>query len=317
MKKSAEYRALVGRLRMRHFDFLHRLSVELNLGRVAKHMNMTQPTASKLLQEIENVLGCRMFIRNRRGMSLTLEGQVVARRASILLADLRATHDELISVQHGSVGRIRLGVFPVAVTQLLPQLIARLDQRWPGVCVALQEGDERSLSTALSEGRLDCVLGRVVPSALTTELAYRILYNEPSVVVASANHPIAKATKRQVYQQLSQHPWLMPYTASASSNMLSAQLANLGLQAPRVVMETISVFVTLEMLKHQALISILPKSVAQVYAAEHKLVILPVELPSTTYPVGVIYRKDQEATPLMDELLSHIDQVVKERHENG
>lgn len=310
MKKPIEFRSLVSRLRMRHFEFLHRLSLELNLGRVARQMNMTQPTASKLLHEIEAVLGCPLFVRNRRGMSPTVEGQVVARRASVLLADLRAAHDELISVQHGSVGRVRIGVFPVAVAQLLPALIERLDARWPGICVALEEGDERSLSLALSEGRLDCALGRVVPAALTPDLAYLVLYNEPSVVIASADHPIAKASKRQMHEQLSQYPWLMPYTGSASFNMLSAQLANLGLQAPRVVVESISVFVTLEMLKHQHLLSVLPKSVAQGYAAEGRVVMLPIELPSTTYPVGVIYRKDQEGSELLTELLANAQQVA-------
>ncbi|MEH6646940.1 helix-turn-helix domain-containing protein [Sulfitobacter sp.] len=52
---------LVGRLRIRHFDFLGRLGRNPNLARVAAEMNMAYSTATKMLQDIEDILGVALF----------------------------------------------------------------------------------------------------------------------------------------------------------------------------------------------------------------------------------------------------------------
>ena len=61
----------------------------VNLGIAADEMAMTQPAASRMLSEIEQTIGTRLFIRHAKGMEPTLVGQAVARRAHNLLVELR------------------------------------------------------------------------------------------------------------------------------------------------------------------------------------------------------------------------------------
>ncbi len=292
--RTAEFRHLVGRMRMRHFEFLHRLGLEPNLGRVAEKMNMAQPTASKLLHEIEDIVGASLFTRNRRGMTPTREGLALIRRADVILADLRAAHEEFVSLQAGGTGRIRLGVFPVAVPRLLIQLIQDLNDLWPGISLAVEEGDERSLQRLLSDGALDCVLGRIVPESLSGDLGYVALHHEPSVIVASLGHPVLTAEANERAGILSAADWILPHPGGGSYRMVSSLLAQWHLPPPRVAIESISVFVTLQVLQNRPTLSVMPASVAATYAEQGILEIVPLELTANHYPVGIIFRRDQE-----------------------
>src|SRR5690554_4088194 len=122
MSPLPDFQRLVGRLRMRHLALLDLLGRDPNVGRAAKTMHMAQPTASKLLREIEDIFETTLFTRNRRGLTPTPAGKVLTRRAGILLAEMQATHAELRAALDGSTGHLRLGMFPVAVTEYLPKL---------------------------------------------------------------------------------------------------------------------------------------------------------------------------------------------------
>jgi DNA-binding transcriptional LysR family regulator len=298
---------------MRHFEFLHRLGLDPNLGRVAAQMNMAQPTASKLLQEIEDIVGARLFVRNRRGMSPTREGLAMTRRAEVILADLRAAHEEFVSLQAGGTGRIRIGVFPVAVPQLLVRLVEALGQVWPGICIAVEEGDERALQRRLSGAEIDCVLGRVVSESLSPELGYVALYHEPSVIVASRSHPVLAAGAAERPALLAAADWILPHPGGGSYRMVSALLAGSQLPPPRAAIETISVFVTLEILHSRPALSVMPASVAASHAAQGRLAIVPVELAANHYPVGVIFRREQEATAPVRQVIALARELAAQR----
>ena len=64
MNTENDFRRLMGRLRLRHLALLDLLGKDPNVGRAAKIMHMAQPTASKLLREIEDIFETALFIRS-------------------------------------------------------------------------------------------------------------------------------------------------------------------------------------------------------------------------------------------------------------
>ena len=68
---------LLGRLRLRHLQLIDVLGRTGNLHRAADEMNITQPAATKILQDVEEVLGTPLFKRSSRGMEPTEIGKVV------------------------------------------------------------------------------------------------------------------------------------------------------------------------------------------------------------------------------------------------
>src|SRR3954469_24726018 len=63
-----------GRFKMRQLALVLKLVGTGNLHDAAAALNMSQPAATKLLQEIEEALGAELFIRQSRGMKPTPSG---------------------------------------------------------------------------------------------------------------------------------------------------------------------------------------------------------------------------------------------------
>ena len=310
MSTDVEFRRLLGRLRLRHLELLAALGHDPNLGRCAKRLSMTQPTASKLLREIEDIFASVLFERNRRGLAPTPAGAVLTRRASLLLAETAAAHDELAATRQGAVGRLRLGVFPVAIHAFLPALCQALEAGWPGLALALHEGIEDTLLERLEAGELDAVFGRVVPESLTPDLHHELLYREPTVIVCGPTSRLRHADADALAADLADSRWALPAAQGTVYNLVAARLRQLGLPPPRVVHETSSVFITLELLRDPSLASVLPQRVARHYARTGQVVQVPLAEIASSYAVGVVYRRDAGRHPLLPALLAAARQAA-------
>lgn len=281
---------LVSRLRLRHLQLLMLLGQDPNVAHCAGRMHLTQPAASKLLREIEDVLGATLFQRNRRGLVPTPAGLAMTRRAALIIEEVGAAHAELSLTLQGARGHLRLGVFPVAVPELLVGTRERLLASMPDLFVSVHEGVESSLLGALSQGQLDCVMGRVVTEALTPDLHHEVLYQEPAVIVCGVDHPVLRARKPQRLARMAESEWIIPSPHGAAYHMVASRLAQEGLPPPRVAMETVSVFVTVEMINRSALLAMLPATVARGLAQAGRIGVVPAPPLQSLHPVGVIYR---------------------------
>ncbi len=309
----SDYRRLVSRLKLRHLELLQALGQDPNVHRASARVAMSQPTASKLLREIEQTVGTPLFTRNRRGLEPTPVGRVMTRRASLMLSEIAAAREEMDAVASGATGRLRLGVFPVGVPWLLPALGERLHAGQPGLAIQVRVGLEDVLLPALEEGEVDCVIGRIVPEMLTTSVVHEVLYQEPTVVVSGASHPILRARGRRRLELLSSSGWVLPSRGGALYNMVASRLARERLPVPRVVYEATSVFAVIELLSQAPLLSALSQRVARSAAASGRLVVLPVELPAASYPVGVMARRDRLASLAVQEVLGSLRAIVGRR----
>src|SRR5450631_3885935 len=87
--------AILKRLKSRQMLLLIALQEMRSLRKAAASLNMTQPTATKLLQDLEHAIGLPLFDRGRRGVQPTNYGEVMIRHARLVLADLDRTRLEL------------------------------------------------------------------------------------------------------------------------------------------------------------------------------------------------------------------------------
>lgn len=290
----------VNRLRFRHLNFLVELGHNPNLGRVARSLNMAQSTATKMLQEIEEIVDCQLFTRNRRGLVPTPAADALIRRANLVIAELKAGWDELAVVRAGGLGRVRLGIFPVVTSEFLPRLHQQFQKVRPGTRFSVEEGDELHLTEALLEGRIDLIVGRIEASSMTSALRSHILYTEATVVVCGPQNPIADLKGDALLATAAEAEWVMPTASTGAFSLVANPLVEAGHNVPKVAVETISVLATVGFLKHSAMIGIMPASVAAVFAKHGSLKILPWKLSETAYPVGIVFRREYENSPLVE-----------------
>jgi len=92
------------RLRTRQLLLLAQLGRERHLGRAAGALGVSQPAATKLLQQLEAAVGSMLFERGPRGMRPTPSGEVLIRYAQQLLTDFGAAREEMRALAAGDSG---------------------------------------------------------------------------------------------------------------------------------------------------------------------------------------------------------------------
>jgi hypothetical protein len=99
---------------------------DLSLGRTrnmhlaAQQMNLSQPAISKMLKEIESLLGFALFERQPRSMPPTALGEHVLRYAQIALNDARSFVEQISSLREGGHGHLKVGGIFAATAVALP-----------------------------------------------------------------------------------------------------------------------------------------------------------------------------------------------------
>ena len=152
--------SILRRLKSRQMLLLIALHEVKSLRKAAAMLNMTQPTATKLLQDLEHNIGLPLFDRGRRGMQPTNYGDVMIRHARLVLADLNRTRLELEALSSGATGQIKIGAVISAIPFLLARAVAKLKRQHPRLFVSIDVGTSDALVPALAKGELDVLLAR-------------------------------------------------------------------------------------------------------------------------------------------------------------
>ena len=150
-----------GRLKSRQLLLLVALADEGNIHRAAQVLRTTQPAASKLLKDLEQMLGVALFERLPRGMKATLYGETMIRHARAALASLSQAHDELSALKAGHFGQVSVGAITSPGLMLLPPAVALVKQEHPELRVALEIETSDVLMERLVLGKLDILIARL------------------------------------------------------------------------------------------------------------------------------------------------------------
>lgn len=166
----------------------------LHFRRAAERCNVTQPTMSGQLRELELTLGVQLVERSRAKVLLTPIGKEIAARARVVLSEVGGIVD---LAKHGQTllgGTLRLGVLHSLGPYLLPYILPELHRENPDLRLYVREAVPRDLLAALDAGSLDLLLFPLPVGA--KELESVPLFREPLLVAVPSDHRLA--TKERV-----------------------------------------------------------------------------------------------------------------------
>ncbi|MEM7644344.1 MAG: hydrogen peroxide-inducible genes activator [Pseudomonadota bacterium] len=174
---------------LQQFRYLVAVADTLHFRRAAESVNVTQPTLSTQLKELETRLGVQLVERSRSGVTLTPVGQAVAARARGVLRDVADIAALARSGADPLTGTVRVGIVGSLGGYFLPLVIPTLHARYPALKFYVREGVAADLMGRLRDGTLDVLF---FPLPLDEPaLQVEPLFHEPLLVVLPSDHALA------------------------------------------------------------------------------------------------------------------------------
>jgi DNA-binding transcriptional LysR family regulator len=290
----------MARLKLRQLELLVELADHQSLAAAASAMSITQPAATKLLQEIEQTLGVALYDRLPRGMRATAYGEIMMRQARTALAALDRGREEIAAVMEGASGSVSVGSVRGATSSLLAPALASVRSSRPGVRVSVLVDAAEILIPRLREARLDIVLGNVPASLGGRDLAFEPLLEESLEVVARPGHPLTRK-RALAWKDAAASEWIV-YPQETALRALFEDLSG--------AIETASVVATTMMLERTDMLAVMPRDVAEHYAGRGLVQILKLKVPASLGRIGIVTHKDRKPSPAAVSFLAEVKRIA-------
>ena len=167
---------------------------EGSITSAAEQLHITQPTLSRQIKDLEDVLGQKLFHRSSHSMKLTQEGFIFRQRAEEIVAMVDKTSAEFLSMDKPLAGDIYIGGGETLAVSLIADLIAELRKEFPDIRYHLYSGNEADVTERLDRGLLDFGI-LVQPADLTKYDCIHLPAEDIWGVVMRKDAPLAKKKK--------------------------------------------------------------------------------------------------------------------------
>lgn len=177
-------------MELRHLDAVLAVAEEGSFTAAADLLATVQSNVSEQVRQLEAELGANLFVRSRRGARPTDSGEVVLERARRVRRELEAMRADLSMLQGLEVGEASFGVVGTASRWLVPELVADLRTRAPGVHLRIIEAaSERLVAEVIAGGLTQAIVTEPVDDR---RLNVETILEEALVGVAPANAPLPR-----------------------------------------------------------------------------------------------------------------------------
>ena len=301
------------RLKTRQSMLLAAMEEEGNVRRAADVLGMTQPAASRLLKELEDVLEVRLFDRTPHGMHATLYGEVMIRHARMVLSNLDQAHDEISALRAGLAGQVQIGAIAAAAATMVPLAIARVKALYPQLQIWLQVETSDVMLPLVAEGHLDIMIGRVLErqGQFKNAVRYEPIAEEPLCVVVRPGHPLEQATGLTMHDIVNAG-WVLHPPGSVLRHRFDMVFSQIGLSSPQNVVNTNNILAISGILLQSDMLAVMPEEVARQYEEFGTLKRLAIELPCRMDAFGIITRQTQLLSPAATVVLQALHDAALE-----
>jgi DNA-binding transcriptional LysR family regulator len=252
---------LLNRLRMRQIALILAVDAHKTLRAAAGELGLTQPAATKMLQELEAALGQPLFERVGRGLRLNAAGERVTGYFRSIRGSMEALNRELGELREGGAGKFSVGSIMAASPGRLTDALLGLKQDYPMLAIEIAVDTSDRLLAQLREGVLELVVGR--NTALDgIACTFTPIEDEALAVIASPDHPLARKRKLE-FPDLLDYPWILQPQGSPMREVIEREFRSHHASVPRGLIETGSILTTINLVRGSQLLGVIPEAVAR------------------------------------------------------
>lgn len=225
-----------------------------SLSSAASALGIAQSALSRQVSQLESLLGCRLFHRTGRGVSLTEIGQSILPRAHAMLQAAGQLVDDVLAQRNHPAGSVTIGVLPGLSRPLMSRVLKRLLAAYPDIRLKAVEAYSGEVENMLADGRADIgIFNRYRPMQ---RQAREAVFSAPLYLVgrtgalALARQPVRLAAMARV-------PLVLPARPNGMRSYLDEVCNRRGLKL-NVVLEATSGTLIREVVLNCEVYSLLP-----------------------------------------------------------
>lgn len=158
----------------------------------AEAIHASQPTVSKAVKQLEEELGAPLLDRLGHEIRMTAMGEVVYRRAQVMLAERDNLIAELAELRGLRRGRLRIGIPQLGSSIIFAPLVTQYRRRYPEIDIDLVEQGSNRLKDAVRAGEIE-LAASIAP--IEDEFARLSLRDEPLMLLLPPGHRLAGRQK--------------------------------------------------------------------------------------------------------------------------
>jgi DNA-binding transcriptional LysR family regulator len=157
----------------------------------ALESNITQPAASHTLKEFEEIVGFRLFVRERSGLRPTAEAELLFEEVQRAYVAFDRVTQAAKAIKMKERGRLRIVALPVYADGLVSQLLAGFVDQHQGISVQLSSASKSEIESLVAAGQVDIgittqpIQSRLVHTQVSLERAAVCIFQKDCPLASS------------------------------------------------------------------------------------------------------------------------------------
>jgi LysR family transcriptional regulator, benzoate and cis,cis-muconate-responsive activator of ben and cat genes len=259
----------------------------LSFSKAAQRLHVSQPALSNQIRILEEDFDAKLFVRNRRTVSLSAIGKDILDDAERLLSDVEEIKQRVRRVSKGAVGMLRIGFVASATPEIIPRMTISFRKNFPDAKLELKNIPTVQQVDALRRRMLD--VGIVRLPLREPDIEVFPLSSEPFAIVFPKQHPLRVHPSLSV-RSLQEEPFISysERLAPAFFQHWTGLCRKAGF-TPRSVQEVAEMETASALVSAGVGVAILPEGVARRYS--RSLVVVPLKEERIRSEIGIAFLK--------------------------
>ena len=273
----------------------------LNFTKAAEALYMTQPAVSQQIKQLEEEVDAKVFIRNKNGLILTQQGEIVlkyARRQKALYEKM------LLELQNSekNFGPLRIGITHTAESNVTASALAKYSIENNGVKIMLTTDTINNLYDKLENYELDLAI--IDASANNPKFSSLLLDTDYLMCVMSPDNPLSQRSAVTI-SDLKKEKMILRSAESATRKLFEETLVFNGedISLFDVILEVDNIATIKDLIRKDLGVSILPRSACLDEIRKGKIKALPIENFSMVRETRIVYNKDFSHKEVLDDII--------------
>lgn len=263
-----------------------------SFNRAAEELSRTQPAITLAIKQLEEFVGLKLLDRTTRRVVPTAEGENFIPVAERLVRDFDTAISDLKAAAERRIGNVSIAIVPSVATQLLPPIVKKFANNYPGINLLLSDDTARAVQQKVERNEVDFGIGSIwQPSSL---LKYTPLFADKLELVFHRDHYLSESEDPVCWDALHGETFL---DSGITKSMRSRQaLGQSKFDFPNIT-------TLLAMLRSNLGVSVLPSLAIPVADTELKSREL---VPSEKRNIHLITRNDWTLSPAAEAMIETI-----------